>query len=63
VFFAWHVWWPLATHDAPFSGQFDSFSLLLTIAAALALMRYNLNVIAVIFASAGLGVVKTFLIA
>ena len=63
VFFAWHVWWPLATHDAPFGGHFDSFSLLLTIAAALALMRYKLDVILVIFACAGMGVAKSFLMA
>ena len=62
VFFAWHVWWPLASRDAPFDGYFDSFSLLLTIAAALALMRYKFNVIAVIFDCAGMGVVKTFLL-
>ena len=62
VFFAWHVWWPRASRDAPLDGYFDSFSLLLTIAAALALMRYKLNVIAVIFACAGMGVVKTFLL-
>ncbi len=63
VFFAWHVWWPAASHDLPFGGHLDSFSMLLTIAAALALMRYKFNVIIVIFACALMGVVKTFLLA
>ena len=61
VFFAWHVWWPTATRDAPVSGQFEWFSMLLTIAASIALMRYKANVIAVIVACGALGVAKTLL--
>ena len=62
VFFAWHVWWPAATRDAPVSGQFEWFSMLLTIAASIALMRYKANVIAVIIACGALGVAKTLLV-
>ena len=60
MFFAWKIWWPTATRDAPFSGTFDWFSMLLTVAAAIALMRYKANVIAVILACGALGVARTF---
>ena len=63
VFFAWHVWWPTATREALFGGTFDWFSMLLTFAAAIALMRYKINVIAGIAACGALGVAKTFLLA
>jgi chromate transporter len=63
VFFAWHVWWPAATRETLFGGTFDWFSMLLTFAAAIALMRYKINVIAVIAACGVLGVAKTFLVA
>jgi chromate transporter len=57
VFFAWHVLWPDATAEAPFSGRFELFSLLLTIAAFIALWRFKIGIIPVIAASAlaGLG--------
>ena len=61
VFFAWKVWWPAATRDAPFSAQFEWFSMALTIAAAIALMRYQANTIVVIVACAALGTGKTLL--
>ncbi len=60
-FFAWHVWWPAATRDAPFSGPFDWFSMLLTFAAAIALMRFKANVIIVIAACGALGVARTLI--
>ena len=63
VFFAWHVWWPHATVHAPFDGKFEWFSALLTIAAALALMRYKANVMVVIAACGALGVARTLLAA
>ncbi|MEQ1519162.1 MAG: chromate transporter, partial [Usitatibacteraceae bacterium] len=62
VFFAWHVWWPTATKSAPLSGSFGWFSMALTIGAAIALMRYKVNVIAVIAACGALGVAKTLLL-
>jgi chromate transport protein ChrA len=57
LFFAWHVLWPQGTDAAPFVGRFEWFSLLVTIAAFLALWRYKIGIIPVIAASAlaGLG--------
>jgi chromate transporter len=52
VFFAWHVLWPTATEDAPFSGRFDWVSLLIVLAALLALWRFKVGVIPVIGACA-----------
>lgn len=63
VFFAWKVWWPLATRSEPFGGAFEWFSMLLTVAAAIALMRYKVNVMMVIAACGVLGVARTFLLA
>ena len=63
MFFAWKIWWPTATRDAPFSGTFDWFSMLLTVAAALALMRYKANVIVVIVTCGALGVATTLITA
>jgi len=57
VFFAWHVLWPSATEVAPFSGHFDWPSLLLGIAAMIALFRYNMVIIPVIAACAAAGLV------
>ena len=48
VFFAWHVLWPQATESAPFSGPFEWFSLLISIAAFIALWRYKLGIIPVL---------------
>ena len=57
VFFAWHVLWPDATDSDPFSGRFEWFSLLITVAAFLSLWRFKVGIIAVIGACAiaGLG--------
>jgi chromate transporter len=62
VFFAWHVWWPAATKAQPFIGAFDWFSMTLTFGAALALMRYKINVIAVIAGCGALGAAKILLL-
>ena len=62
VFFAWHVWWPNATTNTPFDGMFEWFSMLLTIAAAIALMRYKINVMIVIAVCAALGIGKMMLL-
>ena len=59
LFFAWKIWWPLATADAPFSGKFEWFSMVVTLTAAIALMRFKANVIAVIGVCGALGVAKT----
>ena len=63
LFFAWHVWWPAATRELPFGGAFDWFSMLLTITAAIALMRYQANVMVVIVACGAVGVAKMLLVA
>ncbi len=55
VFFAWHVLWPEASMDAPFAGRFEWFSLLITVAAFLALWRYKVGIIPVIGACAAVG--------
>src|SRR5438552_4172231 len=51
VFFAYHVLWPQG-----FGGRFDALSAVLAVAAALALFRFKRGVMAVIAASAVVGV-------
>lgn len=53
LFFSYHVLWPQG-----FTGHFDNVAALITLAAFIALFRFNINVLYVIFASAliGLGV-------
>ncbi|MGL4605746.1 MAG: chromate efflux transporter [Iodobacter sp.] len=55
LFFAWHVFWPEG-------GLFDWGSLLIALVAALALFRFKYNVITVIFACAGLGLLLKWLL-
>jgi len=50
VFFAWHVLWPRG-----FSGPFDTFSLVVGLAAVAALWRYRNGMIPVIFACGAAG--------
>ena len=52
LFFGWHVLWPQG-----WSGPFDVFSLLIALAAVVALLRFKRGVIEVIVASAVLGLV------
>ena len=61
VFFAWHVLWPEATVDSPFAEHFEWFSLLISIAAFIALWRFKVGIIPVIFACAGAGLAYTLL--
>jgi len=61
VFFAWHVLWPEATEATPFAGRFEWFSLLITIAAFIALWRYKVGIISVIAACAIAGLAYSFL--
>jgi chromate transporter len=56
VFFAWHVFWPKGFAVRP-----DWFSMVLCIAACVALFRYKTNVIMVITACALAGLAFTFL--
>jgi len=59
VFFAWHTFWPKATAAAPFSGPFDLLSVAVAVAAFLALWRFKADIIRVIAACAGLGLIWT----
>jgi chromate transporter len=61
VFFAWHVLWPEATKTMPFSGRFEWFSLVITIAAFVALWRYKVGIIPVIGACAAAGLAYSLL--
>jgi chromate transporter len=58
VFFSWKVLWPMASDAAPFSGRFDVFSAVLSVAGIVALTRFKVGVIPLIaaFAAAGLAV-------
>lgn len=62
VFFAWHVLWPDATDVAPFAGRFEWFSLLITVAAFIALWRYKVGIISVIGTCAVAGLAYSLLI-
>ena len=62
VFFAWHVLWPEGTETDPFKGQFEWFSLIITIIAFIALWRLRLGIIPVIAASAVAGLTYSLLI-
>ncbi len=55
VFFAWHVLWPEATEANPFSGSFEWFPLIITLAAFLALWRFKAGIMPVIGACAAVG--------
>lgn len=61
LFFAWHVLWPEGSDEAPFAGRFEWFSLLITIAAFVALWRFKIGIIPVIGASALTGLVYSLL--
>jgi chromate transporter len=52
VFFAYHVLWPQATAAAPFGGTFEWFSLLVGVAAFVALWRFKVGIMSVIGACA-----------
>ncbi|MBD3810676.1 MAG: chromate efflux transporter [Betaproteobacteria bacterium] len=60
VFFAWHAFWPHATADAPFAGGFDGLSIIVALAAFIALWRYKADVMSVIGVCALLGLAYSF---
>ncbi len=55
VFFCWHVLWPEATAEQPFTGRFEWFSLVLSVGAFVALWRFKVGIVPVIGACAALG--------
>lgn len=57
LFFGYHVLWP-----AGFTGEFEWFSAIIAIAAAIALFRYKIGVIKVILGCALVGLAKTLLV-
>lgn len=60
AFFAWHVLWPRASANAPFSGPFDWFALVVTIAALVVLYRFKTGMISVILGCGAAGLVSHF---
>jgi chromate transporter len=55
VFFGWHVIWPRATAAAPFSGGVELFYAAMSVAAFLALWKYQQGIMRVIGACAVVG--------
>jgi len=62
VFFGWHVVFPRATEAAPFSGGFEWFYALISVAAFIALWKYKQDVMKVIGACAAIGLVYTYIV-
>jgi chromate transporter len=60
VFFAWHVWWPRASTGTIFAGGLDWLAAGMTLAAAVALIRYRAGVITVIGACGAAGAIAAF---
>ena len=61
MFFAWHVLWPAASADAPFSGRFEWFGLLMSLAAFAALWHFKVGIIPVIASCAAIGLAVQFI--
>ena len=57
LFFAFHVFWPLGL-----IGYIDWYSIVLAVAASIAIFRYKVNVIPVILVSGALGMLLKLLI-
>ena len=60
VFFAWHVLWPQATHAQPFSGPFEWATLIIGVAAFIALIRFKIDVMLVLAGCAAAGLLWQF---
>ncbi|MFC5300116.1 chromate efflux transporter [Azospira restricta] len=60
-FFGWHVLWPQADTAAPFSGPFEWFAALVSVAAFVALWKYKQDIMKVIAACALLGLARAAL--
>jgi len=62
LIFSWYVIFPHATEAAPFSGDFEWFYALISVAAFIALWKYKQDVIKVIGACAAIGLVHTYIV-
>ncbi|MBN8761700.1 MAG: chromate transporter [Thiobacillus sp. 65-69] len=62
LFFGWHVVFPQATVLAPFSGGFEWFYALVSVAAFVALWKYRQDIMKVIAACAVIGLVYTYVV-
>ncbi len=62
LFFGWHVILPRASEAAPFSGGFEWFYALISIAAFVALWKYKQDVMRVIATCAAIGLVYSYII-
>jgi chromate transporter len=60
VLFAWHVLWPEGSETAPFSGRFEWATLVIGLAAFIALFRFKLDVMLVLAACGVAGLVWQF---
>ncbi len=60
AFFAWHTFWPQATEEAVFSGNFEWFSVVVAVLSFVALWKYKVDIMKVIGVCALLGLVYTF---
>ncbi len=61
VFFAWHTFWPQATMAEPFGGAFNPLSVVVVVAAFVALWKYKADIMKVIGACALLGLAQSAL--
>jgi chromate transporter len=61
VFFAWHTFWPQGIKGAPFMGTFDWLSVVVAIAAFIALWKYKADIMKVIVVCAVLGLAYSFI--
>ncbi|MBP8270656.1 MAG: chromate efflux transporter [Sphaerotilus sp.] len=59
VFFGWHVVWPRATAEAPFSGGVEVFSAAVAVVAFVALWHHKQDIMKVLAVCAGLGLVRS----
>jgi chromate transporter len=62
LFFGWHVLWPEASAADPFSGRFEWFYALMTLAAFIALWKYKQDILRVIGACAVIGLVHVHVV-
>ncbi|MBS3935282.1 MAG: chromate efflux transporter [Sulfuritalea sp.] len=62
LFFAWYTFWPKATDAQPFAAPFEWISVLVAIAAFLALWKYKQDIMKVIGVCALFGLVHSFFV-